>query len=72
MDAIFADGDGDIAIVTHGGAARFLLSALTGIPPYAVSLLPNCSFAIVDYKDGQGLLKQYGLTAMQGSASEAL
>ena len=72
IDAILADGDGNVAIVTHGGTVRVLLTALTGISPYAVSLLPNCSFAAIEYKDGVGALKQYGFTAQEASASEAL
>ena len=72
IDAILADGDGDVAIVTHGGTVRMLLTALTGIAPYAVSILPNCSFAAIDYKNGVGTLKQYGFTAQEASASEAL
>ena len=72
VNAILADGEGDVAIVTHGGTVRVLLTALTGISPYAVSILSNCSFAAIEYKDGVGVLKEYGTPVLDATSTEAL
>ena len=73
MASILAEGEADaIALVTHGGIARTLVAALTGIDPYAIALLPNCSSAIVEYKNGEGILKEYGLTSTRADSAEAL
>ena len=71
MDKIVAQGGENIAVVSHGGTIRCLLWAITGIEPTATVLLPNCSFAAVDIKDGKGMLKQFGLVPLQASAHEA-
>ena len=71
---ILTEGDRDdaIALVTHGGIIRTLVGALTGIDPYAIALLPNCSCALIEYKDGEGILKQYGVPVQTNTATEAL
>ena len=71
MDKIVAQGGERIAVVSHGGTIRCLLWAITGIEPTATILLPNCSYAAVEIKDGKGLLKQFGLLPLQASAHEA-
>ena len=61
MDRVLASGGEKVAVVSHGGTIRCLIWALTGIEPSATALLPNCSFALIEVKDGQGVLKQFGL-----------
>lgn len=71
MNKIIAQGGENIAVVSHGGTIRAMLWALTGIEPSSVILLPNCSYAAIDYKDGGGMLKQFGLIPLKASAHEA-
>ena len=71
MNKIIAQGGENIAVVSHGGTIRAMLWALTGIEPSSVILLPNCSYAAIDYKDGGGMLKQFGLVPLKASAHEA-
>ena len=61
MDRVLASGGEKVAVVSHGGTIRVLLWALTGIEPSATALLPNCSYAVVEIKNGKGMLKQFGL-----------
>ena len=61
MDRVLASGGEKVAVVSHGGTIRVLLWALTGIEPSATTLLPNCSYAVVEIKNGKGMLKQFGL-----------
>ena len=61
MDRVLASGGEKVAVVSHGGTIRVLLWALTGIEPSATTLLPNCSYAVVEIKNGNGMLKQFGL-----------
>ena len=61
MDRVLASDGETVAVVSHGGTIRYLLWALTGIEPTATALLPNCSFAVVEIKNGKGMLKQFGL-----------
>lgn len=71
MDRVLNSGGEKVAVVSHGGTIRVLLWALTGIEPSATTLLPNCSYAVVEIKNGKGMLKQFGLVPMQASAHEA-
>ena len=61
MDRVLNSGGEKVAVVSHGGTIRVLLWALTGIEPSATALLPNCSYAVVEIKNGKGMLKQFGL-----------
>lgn len=71
MDKVLASGGETVAVVSHGGTIRCLLWALTGIEPSATALLPNCSYAAIEIKDGKGVLKQFGLVPLQASSHEA-
>ena len=71
MDKVLASGGETVAVVSHGGTIRCLLWALTGIEPSATALLPNCSYAAIEIKDGKGVLKQFGLVPLEASAHEA-
>ena len=71
MDRVLASGGETVAVVSHGGTIKCLIWALTGIDPSATALLPNCSFAVIDFKDGKGVLKQFGLVPLAASAHEA-
>ena len=71
IDKVLASGGETVAVVSHGGTIRCLLWALTGIEPSATALLPNCSYAAIEIKDGKGVLKQFGLVPLQASAHEA-
>ena len=71
MDAVLAGGGESAAVVSHGGTIKCLLWALTGIDPSATALLPKCSDAAVEFKDGKGILKQFGLVPLAASAHEA-
>ncbi|WP_329886837.1 histidine phosphatase family protein [Pseudoramibacter faecis] len=57
-----ASGDGSIAVITHGGIVRSLLTALLALPPEAGwhFEIPLGGFAIVDCADGYGILKGLG------------
>lgn len=73
MDRIVAAGGEKIAVVSHGGIIRSLIWALTGIDPSSLVLLPNCSFAVIDLRDGKGILQKYGIAPpMDTAANEAL
>ncbi len=61
MDRVLASDGETVAVVSHGGTIKCLIWALTGIEPTATALLPNCSFAVVEIKNGVGMLKQFGL-----------
>lgn len=72
MDRVLNSGGEKVAVVSHGGTIRVLLWALTGIEPSATTLLPNCSYAVVEIKNGKGMLKQFGLVPVSAAhATEA-
>lgn len=45
-----AHGDRDVALVSHGGACRFMATAAAGIDPdWAIAhRLPNCTFIVLE------------------------
>lgn len=69
MDRVLSSGGETVAVVSHGGTIRCLIWALTGIEPSATALLPNCSFALIEIKEGYGVLKQLGLVPTPTSSS---
>lgn len=69
MERVVEGGGECAAVVSHGGTIRCMLWALTGIEPSMVALLPNCSYAAVEIKNGKGILTQFGLLPL--TASEA-
>jgi alpha-ribazole phosphatase len=57
-----ASGDASVAVITHGGVVRSLLTALLALPPEAGwhFEIPLGGFAVVDCVEGYGILKGLG------------
>lgn len=62
LDRVWESGNASIVVITHGGVARSLLTALLALPLEAGwhFEIPLGGFAVVDCADGYGILKSLG------------
>jgi broad specificity phosphatase PhoE len=62
INGVRARGEASIAVITHGGVARCLLTVLLSLPPEAGwhFEIPLGGFAVIDCVDGYGILKGLG------------